>query len=92
MTHLDGLSVYPTTAGLDALRETDGAWFQRRYGLPRLDPATEVLPVNGTREALFAFAQAVVDSSRPSPLVVCRTRSTRSTKARRCSPARSRSS
>ena len=40
------------------------AWFRRRYGLPRLDAATEVLPVNGTREALFAFAQAVVDPSR----------------------------
>ncbi len=69
--HLDGLAVYPTTAGLDLLRETMAVWFRRRYGLPRLDSASEVLPVNGTREALFAFAQAVVDASRPSPLVVC---------------------
>jgi N-succinyldiaminopimelate aminotransferase len=69
--HLDGLAVYPTTAGLDLLRETIAAWFRGRYGLRRLDAASEVLPVNGTREALFSFAQAVIDASRPSPLVVC---------------------
>ena len=69
VAHLDGLSVYPTTAGLDALRDAVAAWFQRRYRLPHLDAQTEVLPVNGTREALFAFAQSVVDSSRRSPLV-----------------------
>ena len=68
--HLDGLASYPATAGLDALRETMAAWFARRFGLPRLDPATQVLPVSGTREALFAIAQAVVDTSRPSPAVV----------------------
>jgi N-succinyldiaminopimelate aminotransferase len=71
VAHLDGLSVYPTTAGLDALRETMAAWFRRRYGLARLDAASEVIPVNGTREALFAFAQAVIDATKPSPLVVC---------------------
>ena len=70
-SHLDGLAVYPTTAGLDTLREAIAGWFARRYGLPSLHPGTQVLPVNGTREALFAFAQAVVDRSRPSPLVVC---------------------
>ena len=69
--HLDGLSSYPLTAGLGQLREALAAWFTRRYGLPPLDRATQVLPVNGTREALFAFAQAVIDTSRPSPLVVC---------------------
>lgn len=69
VAHLDGLSVYPTTAGLDGLRQAVAAWFQRRYSLSQLDAASEVLPVNGTREALFAFAQSVVDSSRPSPLV-----------------------
>jgi N-succinyldiaminopimelate aminotransferase len=68
--NLDGLSVYPTTAGSDRLRETIAAWFVRRYGLKRLDPLAEVLPVNGTREALFAFGQAVIDASRPSPVVV----------------------
>ena len=69
--HLDGLAVYPTTAGLDGLREAMAAWFKRRYGLTRLDASTQVLPVNGSREALFAFAQAVVDRSRPTPVVVC---------------------
>jgi N-succinyldiaminopimelate aminotransferase len=70
-SHIDGLSVYPTTAGLDRLRETIAAWFERRYGLTALDPRTQVLPVNGTREALFAFGQAVIDSSHPHPAVVC---------------------
>jgi N-succinyldiaminopimelate aminotransferase len=69
--HLDGLSVYPATAGLERLRETIAAWFERRYGLKKLDPRTQVLPVNGTREALFAFGQAVIDSSRSRPAVVC---------------------
>jgi len=68
--HLDGLSSYPTTAGLDALRESIAAWFGRRYALPGLDAMSQVLPVNGTREALFAFAQAVVDMSSRGPLVV----------------------
>ena len=67
---LAGLSAYPVTAGLDALREAMAAWFVRRFGLTRLDAATEVLPVSGTREALFAIAQAVVDPSKPSPVVV----------------------
>jgi len=70
VSHLDSMSTYPATAGLDALRETMAAWFQRRYALPTLDPARQVLPVNGSREALFAFAQAVVDGSRPA-VVVC---------------------
>jgi N-succinyldiaminopimelate aminotransferase len=68
--HLDGLSTYPTTAGLDTLREAMAGWLRRRYGLPHLDAGSEVLPVNGTREALFAFAQSVVDTSRPAPIVV----------------------
>jgi N-succinyldiaminopimelate aminotransferase len=60
---LDGLANYPITQGSDALRGAIAAWAQRRYGVT-LDPATEVLPVNGSREALFAFAQAAVDSTR----------------------------
>ena len=68
--HLDGLSVYPATAGLDRVRECIAAWFQRRYALKTLDARTQVLPVNGTREALFAFGQAVIDPSRPNPVVV----------------------
>jgi N-succinyldiaminopimelate aminotransferase len=69
--HLDGLAVYPMTAGLDALRESIAGWFKNRFSLRPIDPGSQVLPVNGTREALFAFAQAVLASSQPSPLVVC---------------------
>lgn len=68
--HLDGLAVYPSTAGVDRLRAAIAGWFTRRYGLRRLDPLTEVLPVNGSREALFSFAQAVIDSTAQDPLVV----------------------
>jgi N-succinyldiaminopimelate aminotransferase len=67
---MDGISIYPATAGEPMLREACAAWVQRRYGVG-LDPATQVLPVNGTREALFALAQAVVDSSQPGATVVC---------------------
>ena len=69
--HVDGLAVYPATAGLDSLRDTIARWFARRYGLKKLDARTQVLPVAGTREALFAFGQAVIDSTRSRPAVVC---------------------
>jgi N-succinyldiaminopimelate aminotransferase len=61
---------YPTTAGAPALREAIATWLTRRHGLPGLDPWTQVLPVLGSREALFAFAQTVVDASRPGATVV----------------------
>jgi len=67
---LAGLSAYPATAGLDAVREAMASWFMRRFRLTRLDAGTQVLPVSGTREALFAIAQAVVDTTRSSPVVV----------------------
>ena len=67
---LKGLSVYPPTAGPLALRQAFAAWVQRRYAVA-LDPATQVLPVGGSREALFAIAQTVVDASRPGATVVC---------------------
>ncbi|WP_309625309.1 succinyldiaminopimelate transaminase [Methylibium sp.] len=67
---LDGLARYPATAGEPALREACAAWVQRRYGVA-LDAATQVLPVNGSREALFALAQTVVDASRRGATVVC---------------------
>ncbi|MGE4242618.1 succinyldiaminopimelate transaminase [Ramlibacter sp.] len=57
---LGGLAAYPATAGEPKLRQSCAGWLQRRYGLA-LDPATQILPVNGTREALFAFAQTVID-------------------------------
>jgi N-succinyldiaminopimelate aminotransferase len=70
-----GLSTYPATAGVPALRQSIGHWLKRRYGL-ELDINTQVLPVNGSREALFAFAQTVVNpAARAAPdqpvLVVC---------------------
>ena len=67
---LAGLSVYPATAGEPALREAVAGWVHRRYGVA-LDAASQVLPVNGTREALFALAQTVVDPTRPGATVVC---------------------
>jgi N-succinyldiaminopimelate aminotransferase len=71
ITHLHGLSQYPTTRGVPALREAIAAWLTRRFRLPdgSIDPERAILPVNGTREALFAFAQCVVDRSR-EPLVI----------------------
>jgi len=68
---LGGLSVYPGTLGMPALREAIGAWLTTRYALPPLDPARQILPVAGSREALFAFAQVVVDRTKPNPLVAC---------------------
>ncbi|MGE5169022.1 MAG: succinyldiaminopimelate transaminase [Rudaea sp.] len=65
-----GLANYPTTAGPVALREAIARWLCRRHALDRLDPATEVLPVLGSREALFAFGQTVVDGSRTAATVV----------------------
>ncbi len=67
----DGLARYPATAGEPPLRAAFAQWARRRYGGVELDPATQVLPVNGSREALFAFAQTVVDATRPHPTVVC---------------------
>lgn len=69
--NLDGLANYPTTQGSDALRQAIGAWIERRYGIPPLNPNTQILPVNGSREALFAFAQAVIDTSKPQPVIIC---------------------
>ena len=67
---LPGLATYPATAGEPALREACAAWVARRYGV-RLDPSTQLLPVNGSREALFALAQTVIDPTRPGATVVC---------------------
>ncbi|QXH57756.1 succinyldiaminopimelate transaminase [Pseudomonas maumuensis] len=61
--NLDKLAVYPSTIGLPALRQAIGQWCERRFGVPSgwLDADRHILPVNGTREALFAFTQAVVN-------------------------------
>ena len=66
---LDGLAAYPATAGEPALREAFAAWLLKRYALT-VNPATQVLPVNGSREALFAFTQVIVDPAK-NPIVVC---------------------
>jgi N-succinyldiaminopimelate aminotransferase len=71
---LDGLMVYPATAGEPALRTACANWLGRRYGLA-VDAATQVLPVNGSREALFSLAMTVIDPTRDAdkggPVVVC---------------------
>ena len=61
--NLHGLSNYPVTQGSEALREAIADWCLMRYGVD-LDPATQILPVNGSREALFSFAQAIIDPSK----------------------------
>ena len=72
---LDALNRYPLTRGMDSLREAIAAWLQRRFDLPggSVDAARHVIPVNGTREALFAFAQCFVDrtaNAHGAPLVL----------------------
>lgn len=68
--NLAGLATYPPTAGSPALRQAFADWLLRRYGVS-VDPATEVLPVGGSREALFSLAQTVIDPSRPGATIVC---------------------
>lgn len=65
-----GLSGYPPTKGSDALRQAIATWLEKRYSLPFVDPQTQVLPSLGSREALFAFAQVVVDDAQAG-WVVC---------------------
>jgi N-succinyldiaminopimelate aminotransferase len=60
ISNLAGLSAYPATAGLPALRQSMAAWLKNRHQLTKIDALTQVLPVNGSREALFAFAQTVL--------------------------------
>jgi N-succinyldiaminopimelate aminotransferase len=70
----DNLSLmahYPTTLGTASLRASIAGWLNRRYRLPAIDPDLQTIPVNGSREALFAIAQAVIDSSRPGAAVIC---------------------
>jgi N-succinyldiaminopimelate aminotransferase len=64
------LAMYPPTVGSLALRQACAGWVERRYGVS-VDPASQVLPVNGSREALFAFAQTAVDASTGNATVIC---------------------
>ena len=70
MRALPALSSYPATLGEPALREAISGWVQKRYGVA-LEVATQVLPVNGSREALFSLAQTVLDPTQPGATVVC---------------------
>ena len=71
-SNLSGLSNYPLTKGSDELRIAIGDWLTRRFNLPTssINPAKHVLPVNGTREALFAFAQSIIDRNKKNPNVL----------------------
>jgi N-succinyldiaminopimelate aminotransferase len=68
--NLGGLANYPTTLGAPSLRIAIAEWMRRRYGLTDINAETQIIPVNGSREALFAFAQTVVDRTRAAPVVV----------------------
>jgi N-succinyldiaminopimelate aminotransferase len=68
--NLAGLANYPTTIGALTLRESISNWISRRYGVALLNPETAILPVTGSREALFAFAQLIIDRSKPNPVVI----------------------
>lgn len=59
--NLQGLANYPSTKGEDLLRETIATWLKQRFQLAHIDSTKQILPVNGTREALFSFAQAVIN-------------------------------
>jgi N-succinyldiaminopimelate aminotransferase len=66
---LDGLATYPRSVGLVELRETISRWLARRYGIPPPDAETQILPINGSREALFAFAQTVINPQTDAKVV-----------------------
>jgi N-succinyldiaminopimelate aminotransferase len=71
LTHLHGLSNYPTTKGIPELRFAIANWMSKRFQIPVgfINPETQVLPVSGTREALFSFAQCIVDPT-TNPVVI----------------------
>ena len=71
-SHLDGLARYPTTRGIPELRQAIADWCNKRFQLNAspIDAEKQVLPVNGTREALFAFAQSVVDRSNDAQVLM----------------------
>jgi N-succinyldiaminopimelate aminotransferase len=72
LTHLHGLANYPTTKGIPELRQSIAGWISRRFQIPAdgINPETQVLPVNGTREALFSFAQCLIDPTKANPVVI----------------------
>lgn len=73
---LNGLSAYPSTQGTEQLRNAIAQWIAKRYNIPAPNLATQILPVNGSREALFAFAQTIIsnptgNTNQEPPLVIC---------------------
>ena len=72
VAHLQDLALYPSSKGIPELRQTIADWLTRRFLLPQesLDPERHILPVSGTREALFSFAHVVVDRTQSKPLVL----------------------
>ncbi|WP_346799337.1 succinyldiaminopimelate transaminase [Halomonas sp. Bachu 37] len=70
VAHKEQMARYPATAGLPMLRQTIAEWATRRFHLQELDAERQVLPVNGTREAIFAFVQAALDRTRPAKVAV----------------------
>lgn len=68
--NLGGLANYPTTLGSIELRQAISSWISRRYNVPTLNPDKAILPVTGSREALFAFAQVIIDGSQTKPVVI----------------------
>jgi len=69
--NLGGLARYPQSKGLPELREAMAAWIAKRHGLGTIDPETQVIPVTGSREAIFSIAQAVLDPAETDAYVVC---------------------
>jgi len=67
---IPSLATYPATRGTDTLRIAIASWLNRRYGLPAVDPQTQVLPITGSREGLFSFAQTVIDPHAKSLVLV----------------------
>ena len=71
VANLGGLARYPLTLGNDSLRATIAGWLKRRHGLNQMDGNTQVLPTLGSREAIFAIAQTLVDRTKPNATVIC---------------------
>ncbi|MBW0454299.1 MAG: succinyldiaminopimelate transaminase [Candidatus Kinetoplastibacterium crithidii] len=65
------ISHYPATKGEELLRKTIANWIENRYAATKIDPNTQILPVLGSREALFSFTQIVIDNSFRNPVVIC---------------------
>jgi N-succinyldiaminopimelate aminotransferase len=69
--NLKGLSNYPATLGNESLRQAISQWIARRYGIPAPNPATEVLPTLGSREALFSIIQVLLDPTGDAGMALC---------------------